>query len=627
MEFNTFCTNVCGLPAGGVWSQVFFWENFFGLVSIYTDEENIGVKGKELISLLEGTRVENLADFLAKMEEVVGSFLEDGVRVVLAAGFLKDKVLYLVTNGGEIYLKREGKLGKLVEKETDGILVGASGYINDGDLVVLASRLFGRIVGKGKFEEALDGGIGEFRDKFMPIIGGSEDGAEAVAMAVRFEKREEDFNEVEKGEDFKREILAKKGVEIKKFLIGVKSKIEKKGRLILLARRRLGFLRRGTKERKGVEGYKIVVGVKSNKTLYSLILVVGLLLLGSIFFSFSQRGKGKDEKYREVLKKAEMSYEEGKALVDLNPVRAKTLLVLAKEDLADVGKKVDKGWEKIKREELAKKIEEELLGVGGVKKARAKNFLDLSLLKKEIKAEKVVSYGDRLIVWDGKNGSVVAVEKKTKKAEIIGGGKKVKGGSVFGFYGGKFYVLTDKGVYEGEEGRKRIAGVIGVDDDWGEIISMFGYAGNLYLLDKKGKIYKYVRLDEGFGEKADYLAKEALVDFSKAIKMVIDGAVWVATDEGEIFKFLRGNPEQFAYLQFEGEIRDVVDFYTDENLENIYILDKGGNRILVFDKKGLFEAEYEVENKTGAIGVAADEELKKIFLLSRTKLYEVKIAN
>lgn len=600
MEFKIFQANVCGLPSNGVWSQAFSFSNFFGVVTIYGEGE-IGLRGKEAILRLEEMEVEKMEDFVEKMEKLRKDFLEKEIKVVLTGGYLKGKVLYLVTNGGRIFLKREGRTGVILVKKPGEEFNSGSGYIQEGDMVVFTSWVFGEVVGEEKLKEALGNNLSNFREVLMAVIGGSRKGAEAVGIGVKF-FLEEEIEEEEEKKSKGRELMEKGLRRIKKWRL--------RGKRMFLGR-------------KEVEGYKIVVGEKRKKTVYTLILIVGLLLTGSVFFSLRKQKAGENEKYREVLRRVETTYEEGKVLIDLNPVRARRLLGEAKEDLIKLGKEVDSKWEGRKREELLEKIEEGIKEVGGVNKVEPEFFLDLDLFKKGIKMDKVLSYGERLIIWDKANGSIVGVGKKNKEAEIIGGGKEVKGGKSLAFHGARFYILTDKGIYEGEEGRGKIERVIRRDDDWEAEEMIFAYGGNLYLLDREGEIWKYVRLDEGFSEKQSYLAEGVRVNFENAVKMMIDGWIWVATEKGEIFKFLRGNRENFSFSGYEGKIDKISDFYTDENLDNLYIL--VGNRVLVFDKKGRLEKEYELEGEGGFLRVGADEEMGRIFLLSRTKIYTVKM--
>jgi len=600
MSFKASLSRVCGLPAGGYWSQTIFSGDFIGVVTIKADEELVGAKGKELTSALEEVEV--------KKEEI---------RVTLTAIYLAGSVLYLVTNGGQVYLKREGKLGKILEKEPDGKLVGASGYLVDGDIVVLGSWAFGKLVRREGIEKAFVDGINEFGEILTPVVSDSKKGAEAVAVAVG-------FTEVVKRKVRKKEPDKEKKTEER---IEIKELI--KGRIsgfLLRARVKVKSLKTKLFGReKKVDGYRIVVGERKKRTLATLVFIIGLLFLGSVFFTLQQKDKGKEVGYRTALVKVETTYEEGRELVDLNSIRAKTLLIEARDNLIKLEAKLENSnWEENKRVELAKKIEKELEKVGGVNKVKAKVYLDLGLLKKEIAGNDIISHGDRLIIWDSKNGSVIEIEKKSKKAGIIGGGKKVRGGNVFAYYEGRYYVLTDSRVMEGEERREKVKGALDTQD-WGEVVSMVGYGGNLYLLDTEGEILKYVRLDDGFSEKSDYLASDVKPDFSKAVTMAIDGAVWVILESGELLKFIRGAPDFFSYTGFDGEIEGVVDFYTDDNLDNLYILDNGGNRVLVFDKKGVFLVEYQIENEVAAVGVVADEELKKIYLLGKDKVYEIKM--
>ena len=59
--------------------------------------------------------------------------------------------------------------------------------------------------------------------------------------------------------------------------------------------------------------------------------------------------------------------------------------------------------------------------------------------------------------------------------------------------------MTERGVLQYDKETRRQSLVVEADEEWGEMIDLRAFGGNLYLLDKKGEIWKYPGVESGFG--------------------------------------------------------------------------------------------------------------------------------
>jgi len=64
---------------------------------------------------------------------------------------------------------------------------------------------------------------------------------------------------------------------------------------------------------------------------------------------------------------------------------------------------------------------------------------------------------------------------------------------------------------------------------------------------------------------------------------------------------------------------------TASEYKNLYILDKGNKRIVVLGKDGEYDSQYRAQFVDGVQDFAVDEKSGDIFLLSGSKIYQVKI--
>jgi len=166
------------------------------------------------------------------------------------------------------------------------------------------------------------------------------------------------------------------------------------------------------------------------------------------------------------------------------------------------------------------------------------------------------------------------------------------------------------------------------DEAWEKIVGLGTYGGNLYLLDQgAGNLWRYLATEEGFGSRRTWFSGTP-PDLSGNVSLAIDGAIWVLKKEG-ISKFNLGKEESFALSRMpasRGEpenFLEPVKIFTSAEAENLYVLDKGRGKIYVITKTGEFKAVYSWEGLKNAQDLVAVESLKKLFVLSGEKIYEV----
>ncbi len=139
------------------------------------------------------------------------------------------------------------------------------------------------------------------------------------------------------------------------------------------------------------------------------------------------------------------------------------------------------------------------------------------------------------------------------------------------------------------------------------------------MLDSaNNQIWKYQNTDLGFLDISSYL-RAGGVDFNNAIAMAIDGSTYVLTSTGNIAKFTSGLSETFKIAGLDPAINNPVSLFTSDDVNNLYVLDSGGKRVVVLNKKGAYQGQYNLPMAVNF--VLADESLKKIFVISGSKVY------
>lgn len=164
-------------------------------------------------------------------------------------------------------------------------------------------------------------------------------------------------------------------------------------------------------------------------------------------------------------------------------------------------------------------------------------------------------------------------------------------------------------------------------DQWQSPVLISTFNGNFYLLDRgSNRILKYVPTAAGYSAPPlDWLSEETSVDFSTAVDMAVDGAIYVLLAQGTVLRFSEGLPEKFEQTDIDVPIHSATALYATPLTGSLYLADTSNQRIVQFSKDGHFERQFlppdesEVFNQLQSIAV--DELTGKIFALSGNKLW------
>ena len=95
--------------------------------------------------------------------------------------------------------------------------------------------------------------------------------------------------------------------------------------------------------------------------------------------------------------------------------------------------------------------------------------------------------------------------------------------------------------------------------------------------------------------------------------------------DGKIDKFLKGTKQSFNVTGLNKPLSNPTRIYTDADSDSIYILDKGGSRVVVLNKEGNFTTDYSASLLKNALDFEVLEKDKKINFLADKKVYQIEI--
>ncbi|HEX8932432.1 MAG TPA: hypothetical protein VF810_04715, partial [Patescibacteria group bacterium] len=155
---------------------------------------------------------------------------------------------------------------------------------------------------------------------------------------------------------------------------------------------------------------------------------------------------------------------------------------------------------------------------------------------------------------------------------------------------------------------------------WQQAVAIVPYLGNLYVLDQKDGVLKYVKT-AGDYSKSNYFPNAP--DLSKAVAMTIDSSIWILFNDGTIKKFTRGQADTFTIKNLTTPFKNPTKIYTDKDINNVYVLDNSNSRIVKLSQDGSFQTAYKAAILQNAKDFEVLENDKKILILSSDKIWEI----
>jgi hypothetical protein len=315
------------------------------------------------------------------------------------------------------------------------------------------------------------------------------------------------------------------------------------------------------------------------------------------------------------------------ALLDLNPVKGRQRLTQAKDLLAPIVSRKLRSDDGQKATHLYGEVIDNLTRSMHITHVIPDMFFDVSLLKKGAIASDISLFEDTIGILDVSGKTVFAVGAQSKSGAIVGGGESFTGSAHIAAYGDKLYVWTPKGIHMVRlSDQKTVQNVIPISDQWGTISDMAAFGGNIYLLDtQKNRIWKYVATEKGFSELFEYLNPDTLPVLTKTTNMVIDGSVWLGSTTGDVTRFTAGKENPLTLQGEDTPLGNTLEVYTNDANKMVYVLDSDHHRVVIFDKDGLYMAQYIWDNDLRVSEILASEVLKKLYLLADGKLYTISL--
>lgn len=591
---------------------------FLALLELCSDDAF--TKGRQALTELEdfffeyeGTPAQKLT---AASEEASNKFADSEFSLILAA--ISGKVLYIIARGEvQAYLKRGDKLSPLVSDTSASQLI--SGFISAGDRMFFAAKsLIGFLA--GDLEKSVSLPIETFEEELESKIGGSNLENEGMA-ALSVEAYEEEVEIPSVPEEDKASAAVSQsgqsqnvfGEEVSYGGNLAQGKFRIKNAVIPAFLKTLKLFSKS----------KALIPKSGRGRLILGVALLVIVAVGVVFQYQQAKTKEKNILFSSAMSSAGANFEAAKGLASLNPVESKAKLDLA---LGDISKALAVKPKSTEAQTLKKQIEDETPNILRQSQVSAfPEFLDMELIKKGFKADKMSLNSGKLLLLDPAAKTLAMVDLAKKSNEILAGESHLGDATFASVNGGLAFVYSNnKGIIRVDSKNSKASSVSKTDAEWGAISDIYAFAGNLYVLDSgKNQIWKYVPASDGYSDKRAYLGKNTSADFAGALRMQIESSVYVLKAGGEMLRFTKGDKDTFSYSGLPSGVKDPKSFFVSSDTDDLYLLDSGSSRLLILTKTGSYKGEIKGDKFASASDLVVDEAAKKVYLLEGSKIYAV----
>lgn len=196
--------------------------------------------------------------------------------------------------------------------------------------------------------------------------------------------------------------------------------------------------------------------------------------------------------------------------------------------------------------------------------------------------------------------------------------------------GRALYLLTkDRGVKKVQSG---LVSNLDVDNDSLSLADAAEfYADKLYLLDRENQeIWRHQVKRSGLGEARSYLFDGYGRYLQDAVDLTIDGYIYVLTDAGDIFRFLKGELDDRFKVASKPMIPllNPTSIHTELDVPYIFVLEPSQNRIVQYYKdskssKLEYVLQYIISDIDDIRDISIDYQSKKIYLINSSSVYSI----
>lgn len=365
-------------------------------------------------------------------------------------------------------------------------------------------------------------------------------------------------------------------------------------------------------------------GFGKDKILAILILVIVVLMVGIWVAKDNLATRSEIEKLDKVLLTVQDKITEAETKGSYDKENAKTILDQAYTDALSV---LNSGYYREKAKLYLVQIETARDKLDNVQRVdQPKVYLDLTAKRSDINALGFVEVAGKLFVYEY-NALYQIVLNQVQDPLTIDEKETVISATGFDDRSSIVFMTKSGKLIEYKDG---LMTLMNTDDGvFHKGIAITSWGNRVYILDSIGNQiwrYAYKGLNEKFGAAEGYLTETA--DLSKAQDLTIDSNIFILSSNGYIDKYYAGSKSKFYINNAPfNSLKDPRVIYTNDKLNEIYVMDAKEGRVLVYLKDPRtgnldYQTQYLFANVGEIRDLYVDADAKKMYILTANKILE-----
>lgn len=276
-------------------------------------------------------------------------------------------------------------------------------------------------------------------------------------------------------------------------------------------------------------------------------------------------------------------------------------------------------------ESLESQVEQIYNNISGEKEAvNLPVFYDFRLVVANFLATKAARYEDTAVFMDANEQKLISLHLDTKNnetanSEFVGGGRDIA------LWGSEAYILRGQDITKVPTGGANAEPLAAFDDEVEDPILLDGFGDNLYALDKGSQqIWRTPRELEA--SSSAWIRSAPGVDFEATTSLVVDGDIWLGTNNGNIYRLRRGNRIDFELQGLLEPFTSTLLLAAADEGEKLVVVEPAGQRLVVFNKEdGVYQQQLESQQLGGVTDIFMNQDETVVYLVAGSVVYRVDI--
>lgn len=645
-------TPIIGLPRTNGWAQVTQSLDGTFIASFSINGSQAGNVGRDLVDLISNSTPDSATSVYALVKKIIRFVEEKDCQIQLAVCYLQNGTTVFATFNGALLLKRGSKLGCVLQSDLEVKLI--EGSRTGGDVFILMSQA--ALTFKEEIFQKLQQGL-DADTTVASIVPGVQNlpDSSLVAMAFLTDRPVSDLDERELEVDrpvmeFSAaeehdgnavlgspliEVLAEtnqlpkassKSVKLRPVVAGLLAFLKKTGLTLF------SWLLKIWRRMAGIFSQKVYLDEKARVTnkrlrvavLVGILVILGLVVLGVVRLTRSSQVKAATVATQESM----TAFDQTKLEIETDPIAAREKLAKIISDLEAQEKAFAKqaaGQRYVKAQlDTVRSFYDSVSGKQVFHELPV--FYDFQLIQTDFVANQSKFLAGQGYFLDKDNKKLIKLDLTSKKAEVIDLAS-LKLVNDLAATEQSLYLLGE-GIFQrpnAVEGEAQEVIAAGRSNQGAKLMSIF--ANNLYVFNPEQRnIFKYSPTAEGdkkFADPIRWVRSAKDLDYSLISSLAVDGSIWVSTKDGKIFHFSAGEGSLFEVKGLTEPFTSPLFLVTNENLDNLYLLEPSASRLVVISKQGEFVKEVKSVSLAAGNDLIPLESEQKVLVVSGTLVFEV----